>query len=58
MGGVYIRDSIPGAMGSYVRGIKGLCNPRSPGTHIVGPWVIDSKKKLYRDLRTGTEYKP
>ena len=31
------------------------CNPRSPGTHIVGPWVIDSIN-LYRDLRTGTQY--
>ena len=30
-------------------------NPRSPGTHIVGPWVTDSIK-LYRDLRTGTPY--
>ena len=29
--------------------------PRSPGTHIVGPWVIDSIN-LYRDLRTGTQY--
>ena len=29
--------------------------PRSPGTHIVGPWVIDSIK-LYRELRTGTHY--
>ena len=27
----------------------------SPGTHIVGPWVTDSIK-LYRDLRTGTQY--
>ena len=29
--------------------------PRSPGTHIVGPWVTDSIR-LYRDLRTGTQY--
>ena len=29
--------------------------PRSPGTHIVGPWVTDSIK-LYRVLRTGTQY--
>ena len=29
--------------------------PRSPGAHIVGPWVIDSIN-LYRDLRTGTQY--
>ena len=29
--------------------------PGSPGTHIVGPWVIDSIN-LYRDLRTGTQY--
>ena len=29
--------------------------PRSPGTHMVGPWVIDSIN-LYRDLRTGTQY--
>ena len=29
--------------------------PRSPGTHIVGPWVIDSKN-VYKDLRTGTQY--
>ena len=28
---------------------------RSPGTHIVGPWVIDSINS-YRDLRTGTQY--
>ena len=34
---------------------RGLANPRSPGTHIVGPWVTDSIK-LYRDLRTGTQY--
>ena len=31
------------------------CNPRSPGTHIVGPWVTDSIKS-YRVLRTGTQY--
>ena len=29
-------------------------NPRSPGTHIVGPWVTDSIK-LQRDLRRGTQ---
>ena len=29
--------------------------PRSPGTHIVGPWVTGSIE-LYRDLRTGTQY--
>ena len=29
--------------------------PRSPGTHIVGPWVIDSINS-YRDLRTRTQY--
>ena len=29
--------------------------PRSPGTHIVGPWVMDDTN-LYRDLRTGTQY--
>ena len=28
---------------------------RSPGTHIVGPWVPDIIQ-LYRDLRTGTQY--
>ena len=27
-------------------------NPRSPGAHFVGPWVIDSIN-LHRDLRTG-----
>ena len=31
------------------------CYPRSPGTHIVGSWVIDSII-LYRDPRTGTKY--
>ena len=31
------------------------CIPTSPGTHIVGPWVTDNIK-LYRDLRTGTQY--
>ena len=30
-------------------------SPRSPGTHIVGPRVIDSIN-LYMDLRTGTQY--
>ena len=30
-------------------------SPGSPGTHVVGPWVPDSIK-LYRDLRTGTQY--
>ena len=29
--------------------------PRSPGTHIVESWVIDSKS-LYKDPRTGTQY--
>ena len=29
-------------------------DPRSPGTHIVGSWVIDSIG-LYRDPRTGTQ---
>ena len=29
--------------------------PRSPGTHIVGPWVIDNIV-LYRDLLTGSQY--
>ena len=29
--------------------------PRSPGTYIVGPWVID-KIDLHRELRTGTQY--
>ena len=29
--------------------------PRSPGTRIVGSWVIDSIS-LYRDPRTGTQY--
>ena len=29
--------------------------PGSPGTHIVGPWVIDTIS-LYSDLRTGTQY--
>ena len=28
--------------------------PRSPGTHIVGPWVVDTIR-LYSDLRTGTQ---
>ena len=32
-----------------------VVDPRSPGTHIVGPWVTDSIK-LYRALRTGTQY--
>ena len=32
-----------------------LTIPRSPGTRIVGAWVTDSIK-LYRDLRTGTQY--
>ena len=30
-------------------------NPRSPGTHTVGPWVTDSIN-LYRGLKTGTQY--
>ena len=29
--------------------------PRSPGTHIVGSWVIDSISS-YRDPRTETQY--
>ena len=29
--------------------------PRSPGTHVVGSWDIDSKN-VYRDFRTGTQY--
>ena len=29
----------------------------SPGTHVVGSWVIDSIS-LYRDPRTGTPYIP
>ena len=44
-----MRAGQPGRMdesGSY---------PTSPGTHVVGPWVIDTKN-LYRDLRTGTQY--
>ena len=32
-----------------------LTNPRSPGTHVVGSWVIDSIS-LYREPRTGTQY--
>ena len=32
-----------------------LYNPRSPGTHIVGSWVIDSIS-LYKDPRTGAQY--
>ena len=35
--------------------IDSLNLPRSPGTHVVGPWVIDSLIS-YRDLRTGTQY--
>ena len=35
--------------------LSGHACPRSPGTHVVGPWVIDSID-LYRDLRTGTRY--
>ena len=38
-----------------MRGGLGLRVPRSPGTYIVGPWVIDSIG-LYRDPRTGTQY--
>ena len=34
---------------------KFKANPRSPGTHIVGSWVIGSIS-LYRDPRTGTQY--
>ena len=33
---------------------SGLYFSRSPITHIVGPWVIDSID-LNRDLRTGTQ---
>ena len=29
--------------------------PRSPGTHIVGSWLVDSISS-YRDPRTGTPY--
>ena len=29
--------------------------PRSPGTHIVGPWVINTIN-VYRDLGAGTQY--
>ena len=32
-----------------------VTHPRSPGTHIVGPWVIEIIH-LYRDLRTGTQH--
>ena len=40
----------------WLFGIQGSRrSPRSPGTHIVGPWVIDSIN-LYKDLRTGTQY--
>ena len=43
-------------LGIYWDNEKNLeTTPRSPGTHIVGPWVIDSIN-LYRDLRTGTQY--
>ena len=35
--------------------MSSITNPRSPGTHIVGPWVTDSIK-LYRVFRTGTQY--
>ena len=35
--------------------LRRLPNPRSPGTHIVGPWVTDNIY-LYRDVRTGTQY--
>ena len=35
--------------------VYGQSYPRSPGTHIVGPWAIDSINS-YRDLRTGTQY--
>ena len=34
---------------------RGPTCPRSPGTHIVGPWVTDSFK-FSRVLRTGTQY--
>ena len=32
----------------------GAASPRSPGTHLVGPWATDSIDS-YRDLRTGTQ---
>ena len=35
--------------------IRCMTYHRSPGTHIVGPWVIHIIH-LYRDLRTGTQY--
>ena len=32
-------------------------NPRSPGTHIVGPWVTNNiKLYIYMVLRIGTQY--
>ena len=34
--------------------LQGVVFPRSPGTHIVGPWVRDSINSC-RDLRTGTQ---
>ena len=33
----------------------GTYRPRSPGTHIVGSWVMDNIS-LYRDPRTGTQF--
>ena len=32
-----------------------MTHPRSPGTHIVGSWDIDSIS-VYREPRTGTQY--
>ena len=32
-----------------------ISNPRSPGTHVVGSWVIGSTS-LYREPRAGTQY--
>ena len=43
-----------GGLGFRVLGFRVSC-PRSPGAHIVGPWVMDSTN-LYRDVRTGTQY--
>ena len=36
-------------------GLQTSSYPRSPGTHIVGPWVTDTIY-LYRDFWTGTQY--
>ena len=43
------------ALRGFKHEIWGLPNPRSPGTHIGGSWVIDSIN-LHRDSRTGTQY--